>query len=258
MPRVEVESAGSIATLVLNRPELRNALDIGMCDEIVDALASIDGEGEARALIIRGRGKTFCAGADFAAISGPGGIDFVPAFERMLEAVGRYRLPTIAAIHGVALGGGLQLATACDFRIAADDAKLGIPAAKLGILVNYGNIRRLVLLVGQSRAKKILMTGRAYSASEALEMGLVEELVPKEQVLEQANAWAGELSELAPLSVQGSKKAIQAVVDRTAGHGSESDEAAIDALVVEAYNSSDLQEGLRALSEKRPPKFEGR
>jgi enoyl-CoA hydratase len=106
MGLVEVATEGPIATLTLNRPEQRNALSIELCDRIVDSLAVIGGDDAARVIIVRGAGPTFCSGADLAAVSGAGGLDFLPAFERMLEAVAGFELPTIAAIHGAALGGG--------------------------------------------------------------------------------------------------------------------------------------------------------
>src|SRR5918992_6190411 len=150
----------SVASLTLNRPEARNALSIEMCDAIVDALDGVDRMDAARVVLIRGEGPVFCSGADFAAVSGPSGPEFVIVFERMLEAVAGHRLPTIAVVHGGALGGGLQLATACDFRVAAEDVRIGIPSSRLGILVNFENVRRLVLLAGVAIAKEVLMTAR--------------------------------------------------------------------------------------------------
>ncbi|MGH2746622.1 MAG: enoyl-CoA hydratase/isomerase family protein [Actinomycetota bacterium] len=135
MGLVEVSIEGAVATLTLNRPEQRNALSAQLCDAIVDALVAIGRDDAARVMIVRGAGETFCSGADFAAVSGSTGPDFLPAFERMLEAVAGFELPTIAAIRGAALGGGLQLATVCDFRIATTDARLGIPSSRLGIVV---------------------------------------------------------------------------------------------------------------------------
>src|SRR5688500_7877085 len=123
--RIESEADGKIAVLTLNRPDARNALSIELCDALSDAMKTLDEDGDVRAIVLRGEGKSFCAGADFSAIAGQGALEFLPAFERMLESVARVRHPTIAAIHGAALGGGLQLATVCDFRIAASDAKLG-------------------------------------------------------------------------------------------------------------------------------------
>jgi enoyl-CoA hydratase/carnithine racemase len=260
MALVETALADSVVALTLNRPDARNALSVEMCDAIVDALATVDRMADARVVVIRGEGPAFCAGADFADVSGPGGLEFVVAFERMLESVARHRLPVIASIHGAALGGGLQLATACDFRMAADDARLGIPSSRLGILVNFENVRRLALLVGIAVAKEVLMTARTYSGPEAAAAGLVHRSVPPLELGDATATFAGEIAALSPLSVQGSKRALQVLVDdmsnpRTRAPGPTSE---IDELVAEAYASDDLQEGIRALQEKRPPDFTGR
>jgi enoyl-CoA hydratase len=255
---VSLSAEGAIARLLLDRPESRNALSIQLCDDIVSALDSV--AQDARAVVIEGAGKVFCSGADFAAVSGPGAIEFLPAFERMLESVGRFRLPTVARIQGAALGGGLQLATVCDFRIAGDDAKIGIPSSKLGIVINYENVQRLVLTAGPAVAKEVLMTGRVYRGAEAAAAGLVTKAVPEESLDRAVDELATTLADNAPLSVQGVKRAIQTVCDTMADarktDGSKVDE--IDRLVAEAYASDDLQEGLKAMSEKRPPTFQGK
>jgi enoyl-CoA hydratase/carnithine racemase len=253
VPLVEVSQAGHVATLTLNRPEARNALSIELCDAIVEGLEAID-RSEARAVVVGGAGKVFCAGADFAAVSGPGASEFLPAFERMLEAVARFRLPTIAKIHGAALGGGLQLATVCDFRIAASDASLGVPSTSLGIVVNFENVQRLVHLAGVAVAKEILMAGRRFKGPRAERAGLVTMSVPTEELTTEVEDFSEDVAALAPLSVQGAKRSIQFVVD----YQSTAPDSHIESLVVEAYSSEDLQEGLKAMAEKREPKFEGR
>ena len=260
MPLVRVDHAGGVSVLTLDRPDARNALSIELCDAIVDALEEIDARLESRVIVLRGEGKVFCSGADFAAVSGPRGLEFLPAFERMLEAVARTRLPTIAAIHGAALGGGLQLATACDFRVADGDAKIGIPSSKIGILVNFENVQRLMLLVGHAAAREILITGRTYSGEDAERLGLLNRAVEPGSVAAAASELAAKIASVAPLSVQGSKRAIQAVVDHLAGARSTDPEkvAEIDRLVGGAYRSDDLQEGLAAMAERRPPRFTGR
>jgi enoyl-CoA hydratase len=258
MALVETSYSDAVATLALNRPEARNALSVEMCDAIVAALDEID-RSDARAVVVQGEGQVFCAGADFAAVSGPGGVEFVVAFERMLETVARHRLPSVAAIHGAALGGGLQLATACDFRVAAEDARIGIPSGRLGILVNFENVRRLTLLVGVAVAKEVLMTARTYTGSEAASSGLVHRAVPPGELEGAAAGLARDIAALAPLSVQGSKRALQAIVDDVSDpRGRAADSvAAIDDLVAQAYASEDLQEGVRAMQEKRRPHFRG-
>jgi enoyl-CoA hydratase/carnithine racemase len=255
---VETRTDGSVAFLTLNRPDARNALSMEMCDAIVGALTALDVP-EVRAIVVRGEGSVFCSGTDFQAISGPGGIEFVGSFERMLEAVARHRLPTVALMHGAALGGGLQLATACDFRIAADDARIGIPSARLGILVNFENVRRLVMLVGVAVAKEVLMTSRVYSGVEAAAAGLVHKSAPVAEVEDAAVSLARHIASLAPLSVQGAKRALQVIADDSSSPRVRSPEGVeeIDRLVLEAYGSDDLQEGLTAMQEKRDPRFRG-
>lgn len=255
---LEGSEQGRVATLTLDRPEARNALSVEMCEAIVEGLEKVD-RTTARVLIIRGAGKVFCAGADLAAVSGTAARDFLPAFERMLDALARHRLPTIASIHGAALGGGFQLASVCDVRLAASDAKIGIPSSKLGILVNFENIERLILLAGVAVAKEMLMTGRTYSGKEAEAAGLINHRIPPEHLEAATKQLGAELAQRAPLSVQGTKVSIQAVIDHLGSTRTDKAEvvAELDRLVAAVYASEDLQEGLRALAGKRPPEFKG-
>ena len=230
-----------------------------MCGEIVHALAEIDADPANRVVILGGEGKTFCAGADFAAVSGPGGLDFLPAFEEMLQAVANFRLPVIARVQGGALGGGFQLATCCDFRVVADDSALGIPSSRLGIVINLENVERLVALAGAAAAKEILMTGKTISPREALDKGIVTSVCASSDLEVVTSDLAREIAGLAPLSVQGAKSAISAVSGAAINLRAHAPDVAadVDELVAEAYRSSDLQEGLRAMTEKRPPDFRG-
>ncbi|MDQ3985736.1 MAG: enoyl-CoA hydratase/isomerase family protein [Actinomycetota bacterium] len=251
---------GPVASLTLNRPEARNALSTELCNAIVDSLDEIQRRDESRVVILRGSGKAFCSGADFAAVSGPGALEFLPAFEQMLESVARSRLPVVARLHGAALGGGLQLAIASDFRVASSDASVGIPSSRLGIVVNFENVQRLVLLVGPARAKEVLITARTYDGVEAFQAGLVSEVTAPDLLDGRVARLAEEIARMAPLSVQGSKKAIQAVLDYLSGARRSAPDpvAEVDRLVEQAYRSSDLVEGLKALAEKRSPNFRGR
>lgn len=256
---VDLTVERALATLTLNRPEARNALSIELCQDVVAALGEIDAAPDARVVLVRGAGSVFCSGADFAAVSGPAGLEFLPVFEGMLEAVARLKLPTIAVIQGAALGGGLQLATVCDFRVIATDARLGIPAARFGIMVNFENVQRLALQVGIARAKEVLMSARTYVGEEAVAAGLATRAVEPETLDGVAAEFADELAGLAPLSVQGAKRALGVITEGLGARIARPDEvAAIDALVQEAYTSADLAEGLSALAEKRTPRFGAR
>lgn len=258
MRLVRVARDGPLATLTLDRPDARNALSAEMCRELVDALRELDGDAEIRVLLVRGEGPAFCSGADLAALSGSEGGEFVEAFEAMLDAVARFRLPTVAVIHGAALGGGLQLATVCDFRIAAGTVKLGIPSTRIGVVVNFENVERLVQLCGVALAKEILMTGRTFDGAEAAARGLVTAWHPAEELDAAAHDFARHVAELAPLSVQGAKRSIQLISDAARLRARDPDAvAAIDGLVARAHASRDLAEGVRARADKRPPEFTG-
>lgn len=249
---------GHLATITLARPKVRNALSAEMCRAITASLQDIT-TSDARAVLLKGDGGVFCAGADFAAISGPGGLDFLPAFEEMLNDLWHFRLPTIACLTGAALGGGLQLATACDFRIASEDCKIGIPSSRLGVVINPENVERLVLLAGVRVAKEVLMTGKVFTGAEAIAHGLVTETHPSEGTATAAETYAERIATLSPLSVQGAKLTINLIADEmsSARIRNPQETLEIDALVAEAYNSSDLQEGISAMKAKRAPNFEG-
>lgn len=257
---VRLDRSDRLATLTLDRPDHRNALSVEMCGAITNAFAEVDSASEIRAAVLRGAGEVFCSGADLSAVSGPRGAEFIRPFEEMLDRVARCRVPVIAAIQGAALGGGLQLASACDFRIATETATMGIPSSRLGVVVNFENVRRLVLLVGFAVAKEILMAGRTYSGTAALDAGLVNECVPAEELDDSTERWARDVVALAPLSVQGAKRSLAVLADhignvkRAAPH----EVAALDALVRDAYESTDLREGLAALRERRRADFSGR
>lgn len=257
---VRAITGSPVTEVVLRRPEARNALSIEMCRGIVAALDEIRVSDEARCVLVRGEGKVFCSGADFAAVSGPGGLEFLPAFEDMLEAVANFPLPTIAVIQGGAFGGGLQLATVCDFRVAAEDAKLGIPSARIGIVVNFENVERLVRLAGVPLAKEILMTARTLSGAEALGAGLVTRAVAVSDLEASARSFADEVAALSPQSVQGAKHAI-GLVERALSEARSTHAGAVadvEDLVAAAYRSDDLQEGLAAMADRRPPRWQNR
>lgn len=202
----------TIAILTLNRPERRNAIDHQMIRELGAALDELEAEHEAKAVIITGAGdKAFAAGADIKELKER---NHQAALQRINSALFRrieeHRLPFIAAIKGYALGGGCELAMACDIRIAADNAKFGQPEVGLGILPGAGAIQRLPRLVGMGRAKDLIYTGRIIDAAEAERIGLVQYVVPTESLMEKARELASQIAMQGALAVQLSKQALNA------------------------------------------------
>ncbi len=249
---IELEERGRVALITINRQARRNALNGALCADLTDVLRSCHGS---RAVVITGAGSAFCAGADLAtrfADSAGGGDTFRPAFEVALDAIVEHPAPVIAAINGPAMGAGMQLAVACDLRVAALGARLAIPAGRLGILLSPANIWRLASLVGHGKARDFLLAGRIVTAEEAEHLGLVSRVV--DDAVAEALAIAGEIAAFAPLTVQGHKRALNLV---TAALGEEA-RAEIAALETAAFASGDLVEGMAAFAEKRSPEFDGR
>jgi enoyl-CoA hydratase len=250
--RFDIEGRVGVATI--DRTERRNALDADHCDELRVALET---HRDLLAVVVTGAGSAFCAGADlgarFADGGGRGADTFRPAFERVLDAIVDHRAPVIAAIHGPAIGAGMQLAVACDIRVAGPDARLAIPGGRLGILLSATNIARLAALVGQGAARDFLLTGRSVGAHEGVAIGLVQR--EADDPVGAARDLAHEIASLAPLSVQGHKRALNLIAAAgTVGAGAR---AEIDAAEAAAFSSRDLEEGMAAFAEKRPPRFSG-
>ncbi len=250
--------------MTLDRPEARNAVSESMLSELGTALGDAAVAPDARVVLLTGEGPHFCAGADLGefddAAAGPGGTRFEEAFEEVLRAIADHPVPVVAVIQGAALGAGCQLAVACDLAVAAADARLGIPSSRLGILINFENVQRLVHAIGPKRAGELLFTGRQISGQEAATWGLVNEAVPPERLAERVDELAQEIAEAAPLSVRGSKRGIRVVLDKasvdrqTEGHRVTD----FDMMAADAFGSDDLKEGVRAFREGRRPEFRGK
>jgi enoyl-CoA hydratase len=257
---VLMEREGGIVTLTLNQPESRNAMSPELTAAFVSAVASLEGDGELRAVIVTGAGTAFCSGGDLSWIEPGPGAAVPPIREKMRSfypkflAVRDLDVPTVAALNGPAIGAGLCLALACDIRIASSDAKLSTAFARLGMHPGMGATYLLTRLVGTARAAELFFTARAVDAREAERIGLVNAVVPAARLLEEARSLAGRIAANAPLPIRMIKRAIYLA-----------ERADLDTMLEYeglaqpiTMATSDLVEGLEALKEKRPPNFRGR
>jgi enoyl-CoA hydratase/carnithine racemase len=205
-------TAAGFAEVTLNRPEARNAINLPMVRALHLALEELSKRDDIRALVVRGAGdKAFAAGADIADLFGRTSREALLSINSQLfQAVEDFALPTIAAIRGYALGGGLELALACDIRIAADDAKLGLPEVSLGIFPAAGGTRRLPRLIGDGLARELVFTGRIVGAEEALRMGLVNRVVPAARLEDEARGLAAEIAKNGELALRMAKLSLLA------------------------------------------------
>lgn len=240
---IHVETTGPVTLLTLDRPERRNALDLDHCRQLASLVREAPAAG-ARVVVLTGAGPHFCAGADLTNVEDD---EFVGALHAALEALATVAIPTIAAVHGAALGGGTQLAIACDLRVAAPDSRFGIPAAKLGLMVDHWTIERLALSAGFGPARAMLVAAEEYDGVAAHRIGLVQRLGD----LEAAIGWARELAVLAPLTMAGHKLGLN-LLERANG------EEAYEEAFRRAWASSDHRDAMAARKEGRPPHFEGR
>jgi enoyl-CoA hydratase len=250
-----------IGRLTLNRPQARNALTFGMYQGLIDHCARIEADASIKALIITGAGdKAFAAGTDIAQFrsfaSAQDAIDYERFMDRVMGALERLRVPTIAAIAGACTGGGAAIAAACDLRIATQDAKIGFPIARtLGNCLSLGNLRRLSALIGPARVKDMIFTARLFGAQEAHAIGLVGEVVADAAALA---ARATELATLvgshAPLTLRATKEGLR----RLQGEEDAGDDRPGDDLIRLCYTSADFREGMEAFLAKRPPHWTGR
>lgn len=244
----------AVCRIVLNRPKVLNALNRETVSELYDAVRGVRDSREVRALVISGSGNNFAAGADIAPMAelSPGQArDF--CFNDAFNELEDLPVPVIAAISGFALGGGLELALACDFRICASDAKLGSPEIKLGIFPGAGGTQRLPKLVGASRAKEMIFLGGNIDARTALAYGLCDRVVEGDPVPE-AVALAARLSAMAPVALANAKRVINHGIGRDVKEGVKYEEDAW----VDLFATEDQKEGMRAFLEKRKPVFRGK
>jgi enoyl-CoA hydratase len=253
---VRVEHEGGVAVLTIDRPEKLNALDPQVTEEIGQALLELESEAP-RAIIVTGAGeRSFVAGADISAMSSMSPLEakrFSEIGHAAMALLDRSPIPTIAAVNGYALGGGCEVAIACDIRVAAENATFGFPEVGLGILPGMGGTQRLPRLIGPALAKELIFTGRRIGSEEALRIGLVNRVVPQGEALDAAREIAAEISANGPLAVRYAKTAANKAtdVDLISGLEYEADQFAL------LFATEDAREGMGAFVERRKPEFEG-
>jgi enoyl-CoA hydratase len=252
-----LEKDGAIAIVTVNRPDKLNALNARVIRELTDAFRSLYDDGT-RAAILTGAGdKAFVAGADIAemtALSAAEAKAFAEAGHRLGFVIELAPFPVIAAVNGFALGGGCELALACDFIYASERAKLGQPEVNLGLMPGFGGTQRLSRRVGLGLARELVFTGDHVDAERALAIGLVNAVVPPAELLDRARATAQKIASKAPLAVAASKRALQKGYDADLTTACELEATAFSTL----FASEDMREGTKAFVEKRKAEFRGR
>ena len=253
MPIVELEQHGDCAVIRLNRQEQLNALSFELLDRLDDALEATR-TGPARALIVTGAGdRAFCAGADIAELIGRPMAETRAGSERgqaVFQKVEDLPIPSIALINGYAFGGGLELAMACTFRLAAPNAKMGLPEIRLGLIPGYGGTQRLSRLIGQARAMELILTGATIGATRALEIGLINRIVEGDG-FQAACDFAAEFTAYSLVTLRLARDAVRRSADTALSDGLKS-ETELSTL---AYATDDAREGLEAFLAKRKPVF---
>lgn len=250
---------GSIALVTLDRPERMNALSRALVARFGEIGREVAADPDVRLVIVTGRGdKAFCAGADLkerAAMSQDEVRALLLAYETELGWLESSPVPTLAAINGAALGGGLELALLCDFRVAASHAVLGLPETSLGVIPGAGGTQRLPKLLGEMRAKELILRAARLSAPEALILGLVNQVMPKsENFLHEVMAWADPILNGAPLAIRAALRAVRGAATRELREGLALERAAYE----QCLQSEDRLEALAAFNEKRKPVYRGR
>ncbi|GAA3813103.1 enoyl-CoA hydratase-related protein [Sphaerisporangium flaviroseum] len=253
-PHLRLDGSGPVATLTIDRPAKRNALSLEMWAALPSIMQAVEDDDAVRVLVVRGN-EHFSAGADIGefrthrrgAAAARRYSEIVHAAER---AIATLRKPTIAAVSGYCLGGGCEMALACDLRIASEDARFGITPAKLGIVYSLASTKQLVDAVGPAWARQILYTGDHLDAATALRIGLVNEVHPANDLPARVRELAGTIASRAPVSVRGSEEIIARIL-----HGQHADDDPVRALYDASYTSAEYAEGVDAFLEKRPPRF---
>lgn len=250
-----LEREGPVAILRLNRPEALNALNQELMDALVTTLAELEADEGVRCVVLTGSQRSFAAGGDVREMLESSAVEmFLGRRFGQWEAIRRFPKPLIAAVNGYALGGGNELAMACDLVVAGESARFGQPEVGLGLIPGAGGTQRLTRAVGKARAMELVLTGRHLSAQEALRWGLVNRVTPPELCLEEALALAREIAAQPPVAVRLAKEAVLKAQETGLAAGLQFERQAFYL----TFATEDQREGIRAFLEKRPPRFQGR
>ncbi|KPL19038.1 MAG: hypothetical protein AMJ92_04880 [candidate division Zixibacteria bacterium SM23_81] len=249
-----VEREGDVGLVKINRPDRLNALNFRILEELTSALKDVSQEDAIKVVIITGEGKAFVAGADIAEMRDMDSLEartFSRQGQRVLDRIESMEKPVIAAINGFALGGGCELAMACDIRLASDQATLGQPEVNLGVIPGFAGTQRLARLIGEARAKELIFTGEIIDAQTACSYGLVNKVVPADGLLDEAMTLARKIATKGPLAVSFAKAVIHRglQVDQGSGTALETDAFAL------CFASGQAREGMTAFLEKRKPEW---
>jgi enoyl-CoA hydratase len=255
-----LEKDGALGWIIFNQPEKRNAVSQEMWQAMAEYVEDVEKDDAIRVVILRGAGGHFVSGADISQFkdrrrNAADEAEYRRISGRGSDALAHLQKPLLAMIEGVCIGGGVGIAITTDLRIAADDARFGIPAARLGLGYHYKGMDKLMHLIGPAYTKEFFFTARTdFTAQEALRMGLVNQVVPKGELETFTREYAKKIAGNAPLTIKSAKNTVEQLLKPAA----ERDLALLDKLMADCFNSEDYQEGVKAFSEKRRPQFKGR
>jgi enoyl-CoA hydratase len=248
------ETRGRVGLITLNRPQAMNALNVQLLSELLDALAAYDADPAIGAVVISGSERAFAAGADIKFMAEASSNEMrANGFVELFEGLRKLKKPLIAAVSGFVLGGGCELALACDMIVASETARFGQPEVTLGVIPGAGGTQRLTRAVGKALAMEMILNNRTLSASEALQFGLVNRIVPVERFLDESLSLATEVASRAPLALVAAKEAVKRAFEFPLSAGLAEERSLFYAL----FDSADQKEGMRAFIDKRNPQWRG-
>lgn len=252
-----IENKSGVVLLTINRPEAMNSLDSAVLDDLLAAFTALGQDAAAKVIVLTGSGeKAFVAGADIAEMAEMNvqqAKEFSRKGQHLVGLIGQLAKPVIAAVNGFALGGGLEMALACDFAYASEKAKLGLPEVTLGIMPGFGGTQKLARIIGRSRANELIFTGRILTGTEAREWGIVNAVVPPGELIDTVMALAGKIAGNGLLGVAHAKDAVRSGLDMSEADGMNYESIQFGAL----FASADQKEGMRAFMNKKKPGFTG-